>query len=197
MSKRDTDHSDDEVPIVAEAYGVKIDLKSRPADLGEEVPSRWRDVPGLLNKHLMRLAVAPTRLITELLEGATRLVRGLSRIPDSVAKRMERAHAEADASERERQHVARERKNPQFAPTPAPNLLTSEVPNDEGVEAALAKIQAVLQKYKARGFDAYIMFGPDGKPIIVCGTPPGSETQIVEAIEKIKELQNAPVEDDR
>lgn len=197
MSKGDQDSNSEDVPIVVEAYGFKVTARSRPEDLGEQIPVSWRDVPGRVNQHLMRIAVAPTRLLAEVLEGATRLIRGVSRIPSSIANRMQRAHVEADASEGKRQAIALDAMKHQLT-LGAPHAQTTTDTSDEDKAAlAISQLQAVLQKYTARGFDAHIVLGPEGKPIIVLGTPPGSETQVLNAIEEAKGLLNDSIEQDR
>lgn len=185
MSKRGTDSDNEfEVPIVVDAYGIKVTLKSRPDDLGEQEPSSWRDVPSLVNRHLIRIAASPTRLIAEVLEGATRLVRGLSRIPGSVANRMQSAHTEADSREQLRQELANKTiQEGQLAQGSSHNRLTNGTQIADKAAVALTQIQSLLQKYSSQGVDAYVALGPNGKIIIVIGTPPGSEAQVREAIE--------------
>jgi len=177
MSNSITDADNEhEVPIVVDAYGVKVTLKSRPDDLGEQKPSSWRDVPSLVNRHLIRIAASPTRLVAEILEGAARLVRGLSRIPSSVAGRMQSAHTEAE--------IASSTIQGQSAPGSSHNRLTNGAQIADKATLALTQIQSLLQKYSSQGVDAYVALGPDGKIIIVIGTPPHSEAQVREAIEQ-------------
>jgi hypothetical protein len=196
MKKGDADSGHDEIPIVVEAYGVKVDTKSRPQGLGEQPPSSWRDVPSLINQHLMRIAVAPTRLIAEALEGATRLIRGLSSLPTSVVNRIQRAHFEADAAEGQHQQTARRLIEQRKTSLEPKALLAEGMPDEDRTAQAIERIQAILQKYKDEGLDAYITFGSDGKPIIVLGAPPQSESQVREAIEQTKTLLNQPTEPD-
>lgn len=189
MSKSTTDSdSEHEVPIAIDAYGVKVTLKSRPDDLGEQAPSSWRDVPALINKHLIRIAVSPTRLVAEILEGATRLVRGLGRIPSSVASRMQRAHTEADSRERQRQEITGSIVQGQLPSGASRDPSANGTPVEDKASVALTQIQAILQKYSSQGLDAYVALGPDGKIIIVIGTPPGSAPKVREAIEQAQNL---------
>jgi hypothetical protein len=196
MTKEKPDSSSEDVPIVVEAYGFKVNVKSRPDDLGEP-PASWMDVPRRVNEHLMRIAVAPTRLVAELLEGATRLIRGVTRIPSAIANRVQRAHTEADASEWVRQEIAAEDKRRQLNSDVIPAQLTTDIPEEDKAAIAINQIQSILQKYTAKGLDAYIILGPEGKPIIVLGTPPGSDQQVLEAIEETKGLLNDSIEQDR
>jgi hypothetical protein len=197
MSKGNQDSNSEDVPIVVEAYGFKVSAKSRPDDLGEQLPVAWRDVPHRINQHLMRIAVAPTRLIAEVFEGVTRVIRGVSRLPSAVVNRMQRAHVEADASEERRQAIALDAMRHQLPPSETQAQITTDIPDEDKAALAISLIQAVLQKYTAKGFDAYIVLSPDGKPIIVLGTPPGSGPQVLAAIEEAKGLLNESIEQDR
>jgi hypothetical protein len=197
MSKGDQDSNSEDVPIVVEAYGFKVNAKSQPEDLGEQIPVSWRDVPSRVNQHLMRIAVAPTRLLAEVLEGATRLIRGVSRIPTAIANRMQRAHVEADAIEEKHQAIALEAMKHRLALGESPSQITADIADEDKASLAINQIQAVLQRYTVKGFDAYIVLGPEGKPIIVLGTPPGSERQVLEAIKEAKKLLSGSIEQDR
>jgi hypothetical protein len=194
MSKDlDPDERDD-VQIVVDAYGIKTTLKARPDDLGEPPPASWKDVPYQINRHLMRIAAAPTRLIAEVLEGATRIVRGLSRIPSSVANRLRHAHIEADARESQCQELISGAPPRKLAGSPSDNRLTGHVSSEDQATRALSQIQAVLKKYSDQGYDAYVVIGSDGKPIIVLGAPHGSETQIREAVDQAQAMLETPME---
>lgn len=197
MSKGDIDADGEDVPVVVEAYGFKVELPHRPETLGERAPDSWRDVPAQVNRHLMRIVAAPTRLIAEVLEGVTRLVRGLSRMPDSVASRMEYAHREADKTERQRQELVTGTEQSELTSGAPHGALTSDPSSPDTATLALDQIQKILQKYIARGLDAYAVLGPDGKVVIVLGTPPGSETQICETLKEAQSLLANPIEQDR
>lgn len=197
MSKGNQESNSEDVPIVVEAYGFKVNTKSRPEELGEQVPASWRDVPRRINQHLMRIAVAPTRLVAEVFEGATRLVRGVSRLPSACANRIQRAHVEADASEERRQAIALDDMRHQLAHGETRDQITTDIPDEDKAALAISQIQAVLHNYTVKGFDAYIVLGPEGKPIIVLGTPPGSEAQVLGVIEEAKGLLNESIEQDR
>jgi hypothetical protein len=197
MSKGNQDSNSEDVPIVVEAYGFKVSAKSRPEELGEQLPLAWRDVPRRINQHLMRIAVAPTRLVAEVFEGVTRVIRGVSRLPSAVANRMQRAHVEADASEERHQAIVLDAMRHQLPPGETHAQITTDIPDEDNAALAISKIQSILQKYTAKRFDAYIVLGPDGKPIIVLGTPPGSEPQVLAAIKEAKGLLNESIEQDR
>jgi hypothetical protein len=196
MNKGDADSERDEAPLIVEAYGFKVNIKSRPDDLGEHPPSSWRDVPSFINQHLMRIAVAPTRLVAEVLEGATRLIRGLSRIPSSVANKLHRAHFEADAVEKQRQQLAVDVIKHKVTSAEPTALLTDELSSEDMAEQAINQIQALLRKYRDKGLDAYIIFRSDGKPVIVIGTQTQSESQVLDAIKQTEIFLNQSTEHD-
>jgi hypothetical protein len=194
MSKGTDSDDRDEIPIVVDGYGIKVTLKARPDELGEPTPTSWKDVPYQVNRHLMRIAAAPTRLIAEVLEGAARIVRGLSRIPSSVASRLQRAHIEADARESKNQEAITGAPQRELAPGVPENSLTSGETSEDNAARAISQIQAILKKYSDQGRDAYIVIGSDGKPIVVLGAPPNSEAQIREAIDQARALLDNPLE---
>jgi hypothetical protein len=138
----------------------------------------------------MRIAVAPTRLVAEALEGATRIIRGLSRIPSSVANKIQRAHSEVDTIEEQRQQTAHDLIKHKVTSAEPAGLLTNELSREDMAAQAMSQIQALLRKYRDKGFDAYMMFGPDGKPIIVFGVPPQNASEVLGVIEQTKTLPN-------
>jgi hypothetical protein len=190
----DADDDSERIPLAVDAYGFKVNVQSRPDELGEQVPLSWKEVPKRVNQHLMRIAVAPTRLIAEGFEAATRFIRGVGKIPNSVARRMERAHVEADANEAQRQERVRDKLRQQQELSTQQHLLSQGTSDEDSAESAISQIQAILRKYKTKGVDAYVVFTPDGKPVLVLGTPPGSEQQVLESIEHAKALLAKPPE---
>src|SRR5688572_13777984 len=96
------ENESDESGVSIDVYGVKL-KNVRPGEIGETPPESWREVLERLNGHLMRLAVAPTRLLAEVFEGGTRLLNGLTSLPGAMATRLREGHARADRAEAERQ----------------------------------------------------------------------------------------------
>lgn len=189
MTKQSSSPDDDqEITTVIDAYGIKIPVKTRRESLGEPAPSSWSEVSQQVRQHLMRIAAAPTRLVAEILEGATRLVRGLGQIPGALASRLDHAHDQADQREGQRQQRA-ELRNRLSADENRSN--SEEV---DSAEHATSQIERILQKYSAQGFDAYVTLTPDGQIVIVLGTPPGSEDHVREMVEKTQRLLTAESE---
>ena len=175
------------IPIVIDGYGIKVTLESRPDHLDETPPATWAEVRERVGQHLMRIAVAPTALIATVLESTTRIVSGLSRIPNSLSRAIKGAHSAADERERELQARAGEEKKsrvtiPKFASTNSNAIL------------ALTQIEALVAEYKAKGVDAYVLIGPNGQIIVALGTASGSEAEVLDAIRKAKALLEEPME---
>jgi hypothetical protein len=166
--------SEDVDSVVVDVYGIK--LRASAADLGEEPPRSWAEVREQLRGHLYRIAAGPTRLAAEVLEGATRLVRGLARLPMSINKRIESAHAEADRRERRQQEV--------LLPTAAKQLRMQTMSAGEAAmkfsqtSSALKEIEAILERYRAQGNEAYVVLAPNGAVIVVLGAPPDSDAGV-------------------
>ena len=148
-AEKDTEQS----TIVIDPYRVK--LRGRPGDLGEDPPVSWREVVGQVNRHLMRIAAAPTRLISEVLEGATRLVRGLTRLPESISRRIERSHAGADSQESLSQQLS------DF----------DRALSHEDASTSVERIEIILTKYRVHGFFAELTHDSDGRPILLLVKP--------------------------
>jgi hypothetical protein len=160
-----------DVPISVDIYGIKVETTSKQDGLGDPEPTSWPQVAQQLHRHLMRLATAPTRFVVQVLESATELVRGLGRLPNAVARRLEHAHYEADKREESKQIAAQENIQPE-------NL---------AVEHALRVIECIIAKYAAQGLDAYVDFTPQGKIVIVIGTPPNSSGEVLKAINEAQQ----------
>jgi hypothetical protein len=147
---------DDSKSIVFDKYRVIVPLKD--ADLGESVPRSWAEVAAQMNSHLMRIASGATRLVAELLESTTRLLRGLSGLPASVSKRLEQAHDSADRHERQRQLSS-----------------GTNSPATSTAENARKEIAHILQKYRVQGYIADVAQTKDGKAVIMILPPDAPE----------------------
>jgi len=137
----------------------------------------------------MRLAVAPTALLVTVFEGATRLISGISRIPNVLARAVAAAHSEADKKETDHQMrvVAARRDSPLSLPEPI-----SESDDDVTVDRAVGTIEDILKKYRIKGLDAYVVITPDGRILVVVGTPPNSEAELAAALEGARMLLGEP-----
>lgn len=144
---KESNDDDDRPAIVIDPY--RVILHARPSDLGDPSPRAWREVASQVNSHLMRIATGPTRLIAEILESATRIVRGIARVPDAVANRVDRAHGDADAIEGKAQK----------------ELLHASL--HPASDEALTTIRSVLTRYRVRGHHAEVVRGARGEPQIV------------------------------
>ena len=85
VSRRGHSAKDDST-VSVDAYGCH--LEASPGSLGEEPPGSWKEVCHQINGHLMRIAVGPTRLLAESIEGLTRLVRGVAGFPAVISRRI-------------------------------------------------------------------------------------------------------------
>lgn len=150
MKASDTDTDSDRLTIVVDKYRVLVPKSS----LGEDTPKSWREVGRQVNGHLMRLAAGATRLLAEVVESATRLVRGVAGIPASISKRLEAAHDSADYSEGRAQQGS-----------------------DRSVSAAKAEeeITAILTKYSVKGYLSGVHQSADGRPVIVILRPDAND----------------------
>ena len=176
-----TDRTND-VPISVDIYGIKVETISRQDDLGDPEPTSWSQVAHQLHRHLMRLATAPTRFVVQVLESATQLVRGIGRLPNAVARRLEHAHYEADKREESKQIAAQENIQPRQLTSS-----TETATENLEVERALRVIERIIAKYNTQGLDAYIDFTPQGKAVIVIGAPPNSSSEVLKAINEAQQ----------
>ena len=160
-----SDDHDNKPIIVVDPY--RIVLHAKPADLGEQAPQSWSDVARQVNRHLMRIAAGPTRLIAELFESTTRVLRGIARVPEAVANRVDRAHENADALEACAQQA----------------LLANGA---HETTQSLTIVESVLTKYRVQGHYADVVSGPKGDPVIVIVRPEIANT--IDATTTVPEL---------
>lgn len=158
----------EESTVVVEAY--KIKLRTRIGDLGEPAPASWNEVLRQVRGHLLRIAVAPTRLIVEVLEGATRFIRGITHVPASVAERIANAHKQADIVERTEQHA----------------VVSGTAHTQLGATDAYARIIEILEKYQKEGRTAYLTVTAEGQLLVVLGTPPDGPESLGPAHEHLR-----------
>lgn len=132
--------------LVVDAYGVRV--KAPRGHLGEPAPQSWIEVRQQLKGHLLRLATAPTRLVVEVIEGLTKLVRGVSSVPSALATRISRGHAVADELEGRR------------------------LGNDPvSAATALHSVEQILRRLRVKGYCAEILVRKDGRPAIIVAAP--------------------------
>lgn len=171
--------------IVVDAYRIKA-----PAgDLGEPRPASWTEVKDQVIRHLIRIAAAPTRLAAELLEGATRLVRGLTSLPSSISVRLRQAHDRADTEEHLRQSASPTALRRQTSVT---DVEPASVGSDAEGARAVQRVAEILEKMRNRGLDAYVVIQTDGKVVVVLGAPKGSEAVVKEVLEHVDDPAEEP-----
>jgi hypothetical protein len=141
MSKPKKDEQPDSF-VQVDAYGVKVKAPLGGKGKGGERPKDWKDVWKRVNGHLMRLAADCFGLAADVVDTARRLAQsigkfasGASKVPDALAKRIEKGQQKADVREEKRQLAASDPKSQDKA-------LPSSVDAREGLHAALERIQA-------------------------------------------------------
>src|SRR5947209_1535527 len=93
----------EDAPLQVDVYGVKLKIPSQPRPAEETDPESWEVVWPKINKHLMVFVVNFFGFLPDLAKAARSFVRGLGKLPDSVAQRIGRAHKVADELEEARQ----------------------------------------------------------------------------------------------
>jgi hypothetical protein len=175
MTAWNDDPQPEEEPVAIDVYGIKTSV--RPGDLGEPMPASWADVRDQVRGHLLRLAVAPTRLLAELFEGVTRLVRGVSALPGATAARMKRAQLQADEQEERLQLGAARRKM-------LPNAADARAENGDALAGALvARLEEVLQRLRIQGRDGTVVLMRNGSILVILGTAADAREAIEAAAE--------------
>ena len=155
------------IPFLIEGYGIKLHLRSHPDDVAQPVPTSWAEVRKLVMRDLMRIAVGPTALLATAFESCIKLISGLSRVPGSICRVIER---ELSSTVKRRRRLP-----PQYAQETRDQLMIGAKSSNSDAELALTKIETILQAYRAKGVDAYIMRGPNGQIIIVLEPPANAQ----------------------
>lgn len=116
--------------LQADVYGIKV--RVTPANVEEPSPKSWREVASLVNQRLKTISVGVFDLVKEACFGSIRLLRGLSKMPDAMARRIEGAHRKSDELE--------DKKQAQLARGQLPGFSSGE--SVEAVEQQLLALQA-------------------------------------------------------
>lgn len=87
--------------IQIEFSGIKV--RARLDAKVEETPPSWKAVSKRINKHLRGIVAGTFGLAEDMITGAQRFVRGVSRTPDACADRIQRSHAKTEENERSRE----------------------------------------------------------------------------------------------
>lgn len=168
-SSGDHESPQDVDPVVIDAYGIKVPL--RPSDLPEPEPESWADVRNRLHRHLLRLAVLPTALLVELLEGVTKLIRGTTSLPTALSDRIQEAHNLADLREEQRQSTA-------ASHGLIAGRLGPEVDSGDRVAHLVARLEVLLEQMRARGRDGTVILLRDETIVVILGTAEEAREQI-------------------
>jgi hypothetical protein len=161
--------------VVIDVYGIKTSI--RPSDLGERTPKSWSDVRDQVRGHLLRLAVAPTRLLAELFEGTTRLVKGVSALPGAAASRIQSAHAQAEAREERLRVKAAHQK--QLSST------SGRVLDSDDSAGLVERLEEILQRVRAQGRDGTVVLMRNGSILVVLGTAEDAREAIEAAADDV------------
>ena len=140
--------STEKAGIQVDAYGIKANVQ--PSDTGETRPKTWKEVGQRVHDYLKSLCLNLFGLANDSIEGSRRLIRGLTRIPNSLANRIERAHDQADRQEDRLQTAV------ETAQTTAPLRYIAS----ENLEVKLLELQA-------QGIPVVLRELPDGKWAII------------------------------
>jgi hypothetical protein len=167
----------DEERVVIDVYGIRT--RVRPGDLGEPSPSSWSEVRDQLRGHLLRLAVAPTRLLTELFEGVTRLVRGVSFIPDALVTRVWSAHDKVDRDEEKRQLEAGDTTSPSTSLDHSAQSVTA------AANTLVERLEVLLHQVRTEGRDGAVVLMRNGSILVILGTPEETRVLIEAAAEEV------------
>jgi len=177
--------TDDETTVAVDIYGIKV--KARPSASGEEPPTTWKEASEQVKRHLIRIAAGPTRLIADALDGAARLVQGISRLPSSAVMRLDGSHREAERRERERQDEAANERPPhhllQTSSIVAGNRSEGASKGAALATSAVSRIEAILEYYRKQGTDAYVIIGANGKIIVVIGMPKDDDARLIRVLQ--------------
>jgi len=170
--------------VELDIYGLKA--KGRAGDLGEPQPTTMREALRQIRGHLLRILVAPTRLVAETLEGVTRLVRGTSAVPGALAARVQAARVRADQREDQRQEAAE---------SEWPRRLLSEAMEAERA-AEVRRLQDWMGRVRGRVdngrvVDADMVDLGDGRLLALAGVPPDERAAIEAATARtMRQLAN-------
>jgi hypothetical protein len=162
----------DENSVTIDVYGIKTRVRPVAAT---SAPLSWSEVRDQVRRDLLRLAVAPTRFVAELFEGATRLVRGISLLPAATAARIQSAHIEADLAEDMRQRATLGR----------PPTTESDVDAEGGAETIVNRLEVLLKRIREHGRDGVVILMRDGSILVVLGTPEDARDLVEATAEEV------------
>jgi hypothetical protein len=134
--------------LQVDVYGIKV--RGLVASYTEPRPTSWKEVAVRINQHLMAIADGVFGVIAETLEGAKRLIKGTTSIPEAVAGRIESTHKTMEKRESGHEEV--------LEVFPYGDLYDKA--------GAVLQLQAKLKELRDRGLAAGVTLDGDGRPII-------------------------------
>jgi hypothetical protein len=143
---------DEQSGIEIDAYGIKARIE--PTETGEPDPKTWKEVGQAVNDKLKSIAVNLVGVVGDTVVGTRMILRGLARIPASIARRIERGHEKADRIEAK----AQEKREQKQLPPPS-------------AAVALERIESMILKKQAEGFAAEVVDLEDGRQALVFVKP--------------------------
>jgi hypothetical protein len=169
--------------IQLDLYGVKVFISSA-AGQDDQEPGSWREVGRAINADLRSITSGIFRLLKETLRSTTRLVRGVGKMPEALARRIEGAHEQADTLEGIKQIA-----------------LGLPTANPIAKNEALLRIRKFLDKKAAGGLSTRVF--SDGQRIVICIMRPVDDLVLediartsLESAEKQWELPNKSAADE-
>jgi len=152
-------------PLQVDVFGVKLKAPSQPRPADEPDPESWDVVWPRINKHLMAFVVNFFGFLPDSVKAARSFVRGLGKLPDSIAERIGRAHEIADEQEESRQTETR-----------GAQLLS--------IKEAKYNFEAVIAGLQAKGIAVTMHQEPSGEWVITT-TRPELEDKALEVVEHL------------
>jgi hypothetical protein len=140
---------DDKIRLELDIYGTKVKTAVTPAGTDEPTPKDWGDVGRQLNQYLMLIVRDLLGFVSDVVTSSRRIIRGLSRMPEAVANRIDEAHEMADAREAWAQEAA--------------------VAHD--LASAVEKVQNKLAELHARGIPVQLVQRDDGRIVLLLTGP--------------------------
>ncbi len=179
----------------ATVQGVKV-IKGKGGP-GSEEPESWREVGPIINRHLRKLAVGLTGLISDtvdatrsVLQGIKNFVRGTGELPGAAADRLRRTRAEVQADEDSKQAVLLDAAK-RAAALP-PGAAARALPPTRSAAEVLQDIAAKIEDLRIKGFDARLVpISPDEFAIVLVREGAG-DAAVEFARYKLNEARTVP-----
>jgi hypothetical protein len=136
----------------ADLYGIAMQHGSQPAKL-ERKPSSWHEVWQRIDRHLRALADGSFALLVDIVDGARKVVRGVTSLPPvalAVLARIAAGHKKVDEEQAKKEEAVK----------------TQAVPSPTRPDA-LSRIEVLLQQFQAEGKAVQLIEVEGGWAIVV------------------------------